>query len=37
MYFLRLAMLKPAVEEIATETWGEFEVRNTKLTSLDDF
>lgn len=26
MYFLRLAKLKPAVEEIAEESWTEFEV-----------
>lgn len=26
MYFLRLAQLKPAVEEIAVESWKEFEV-----------
>jgi len=29
MYFLRLAMLKPAVEEIAEDTWGDFEVFST--------
>lgn len=27
MYFLRLAKLKPAVEEIAVETWEGFSVR----------
>jgi len=31
MYFLRLAKLKPAVEEIATDTWGEFEVFGTEF------
>lgn len=33
MYFLRLAKLKPAVEEIAEEAWNDFEVR---LTSSQD-
>lgn len=27
MYFLRLARLKPAAEEVATETWEGFSVR----------
>lgn len=27
MYFLRLAKLKPAVEEMATEAWSDIEVR----------
>ena len=26
MYFLRLAKLKPAVEELAEEAWGDMEV-----------
>ena len=26
MYFLRLAKLKPAVEELAEAAWSEFEV-----------
>jgi hypothetical protein len=26
MYFLRLAKLKPAVEELAQEAWEDFEV-----------
>lgn len=30
MYFLRLAKLKPAVEEIAEESWREFEVGLTQ-------
>ena len=28
MYFLRLAKLKPAVEELAEEAWGDMEVCN---------
>jgi DNA polymerase delta subunit 2 len=27
IYFLRLARLKPAVEEVAAEVWADFEVR----------
>ena len=26
MYFLRLAVLKPAVEELARDAWGDFQV-----------
>jgi DNA polymerase delta subunit 2 len=33
MYFLRLAMLKPAVEEIAADAWGEIEVQFTDFVS----
>ncbi|KAK4694532.1 DNA polymerase delta subunit 2, partial [Lecanoromycetidae sp. Uapishka_2] len=35
MYFLRLAMLKPAVEEIAAETWGDFEIGGEKVRRVD--
>ena len=27
MYFLRLAMLKPDIEKIATDAWKDFEVK----------
>jgi DNA polymerase delta subunit 2 len=27
MYFLRLAKLKPAVEKVATDAWGDLTVR----------
>jgi hypothetical protein len=30
MYFLRLAILKPTVEQIAAEAWDEFQVRLRK-------
>jgi len=32
MYFLRLAMLKPAVEEIAVEAWKDLQVRCSQRT-----
>ncbi|MCJ1453376.1 hypothetical protein MMC28_003723 [Mycoblastus sanguinarius] len=35
MYFLRLAMLKPAVEEIAAETWGDMEIAGEKVRRVD--
>lgn len=34
MYFLRLAKLKPAVEKIAMDAWGELIVR-ILLTAVD--
>lgn len=30
MYFARLAVLKPALEEVASEAWEGFEVGNSK-------
>ena len=29
MYFLRLAKLKPAVEQVAAEAWDDFEVNDS--------
>ena len=37
MYFLRLAMLKPAVEQLAAEAWGEMEVLSTLHVDIDLF
>lgn len=36
IYFLRLAMLKPAVEEIAAEAWGELEVQNIHIHDIQE-
>jgi DNA polymerase delta subunit 2 len=35
MYFLRLAKLKPVVEAIATEEWGEFEIAGEKAQRVE--
>ncbi|MCJ1357176.1 MAG: hypothetical protein MMC33_007172 [Icmadophila ericetorum] len=35
MYFLRLAQLKPAVEELAAAAWSEFEVGGEKVRKVD--
>ncbi|KAL2040186.1 hypothetical protein N7G274_007089 [Stereocaulon virgatum] len=35
MYFLRLAMLKPAVEEIAADAWGEIEIAGESVRRVD--
>jgi hypothetical protein len=35
MYFLRLAMLKPTVEQIAAEAWDGFQVSLHKYIRLD--
>lgn len=37
MYFLRLAMLKPVVEEIAAEAWADLEVCLTELLAISIF
>lgn len=41
MYFLRLGMLKPSVEELAREAWSEFQVRDgtgeTRLLLIADY
>jgi len=36
MYFLRLAQLKPAVEEVAKEAWDGFEVNQTGHSHQQD-
>ena len=36
MYFLRLAMLKPTVEQIAAEAWNGFQVRRRTYLRGDD-
>ena len=36
MYFLRLAKLKPAVEEIAVEAWEGFSVRPVTFIAFQD-
>ena len=35
MYFLRLAMLKPAVEQIAEEAWSEIQIAGEKVRRVD--
>lgn len=35
MYFLRLAKLKPAVEELAGEAWGDIQVDASDIASGD--
>ena len=37
MYFLRLAKLKPAVEQIAAEAWDDLEVRPFRFHLLPSF
>ncbi|KAL9101767.1 MAG: hypothetical protein Q9163_003014 [Psora crenata] len=35
IYFLRLAKLKPAVEELATEAWEDFQIGSEKVRHVD--
>ncbi|MCJ1309143.1 hypothetical protein MMC25_002798 [Agyrium rufum] len=35
MYFLRLAKLKPAVEDVAAEAWADFEIAGEKVRKVD--
>lgn len=35
MYFLRLTKIKPAVEKVASEAWGEFELHGERVKRVD--
>ena len=35
MYFLRLAKLKPAVEQVATEAWDGFQIANEEVQRVE--
>jgi len=37
MYFARLAVLKPAVERIASEAWNGFEVSNLRKSLAREY